>query len=212
MFSGIIEVKSKIIHTQKKDSSLVIEVQRPASFDDIKVGDSIALNGICLTVEKFDAQTIQFTIGFETLKITNWSELDLVKLPVNLERSLRFGDRIHGHMVTGHVDAMVSLKDKVYKGECLILKLKVPKKLEAFIWNKGSVTLNGVSLTVNNFNSGVLEVCLIPETLRQTNLESYEQSDLLTLEIDNFSRAIYRYFETHENNKINIENVKEPHL
>jgi riboflavin synthase len=208
MFSGIIEAQANVALCKKINKSLVITLSRPTHFTDIKIGDSVSVNGVCLTIETFSTESIQFTIGHETLKVTNWTEEDLLCSPLNLERSLRFGDRIHGHMVTGHVDEMAGIVYKKYEGDCLVLKLQLSSHLSGLIWTKGSVTINGVSLTVNELcKNNIIEVCLVPETLRQTNLVNCSLEDLLCVEVDNFARAIYRYFDSQKTHPFIHSNI-----
>src|SRR4051812_1007571 len=106
MFSGIVEAQSRILKAEQDQNLVRITVEKPTDFNDLNAGDSIATSGVCLTVERFDEKTIQFALGAETLQVTGWTAEKLKGLQVNLERSLRFGDRVHGHVVSGHVDAV----------------------------------------------------------------------------------------------------------
>ncbi len=208
MFSGIIEFKSKVIDLSELNGAFKVRVERPKSFEDICLGDSVAVNGVCLTVEEFDSQSLSFTIGYETLLVTHWIKEDLATTTLNLERSLKFGDRIHGHLVSGHVDAMAILESLKDEGECKILKLSFPQEYSVYIWKKGSVTLNGVSLTVNNVAENTFEVCLIPETIRQTNLCDLNIGSSVCFEIDHFARAMFQFYQAQNLNF----NVKEQEL
>lgn len=190
MFTGIIEEKSPILEVIAGDQSLQIKVVRPKSFDDIKVGDSIACNGVCLTLEDFNEANMLFTIGYETLQITGWTAQILEGQVLNLERSLRFGDRIHGHMVSGHVDSPSCVMDKKWVGDCLLLNFEIPEKHQSEIWAKSSVALNGVSLTVNSVENGQLQVCLVPETLRKTNLDQLQPGQKVNLETDYYMKGL----------------------
>lgn len=196
MFSGIVEATSSTKNIEKRGDVLQLIVYRPRDFNDLKVGDSVSVNGICLTVEAFNEETIQFALAAETLQITNWSEDSLKVQSWNLERSLRLGDRIHGHMVSGHVDAMGEVKDVEDLKETRFLKVRVPEALQPYLWKKGSITIQGVSLTVNKFEDFVLEVCLIPETLVRTNLGALKTGDPVTLEVDTMARAILHYLKS----------------
>lgn len=190
MFSGIVETTAQIIRAQTADGVLRVFVERPSEFNDLSIGDSIAVDGVCLTVEAFDSQAIQFALGPETLKVTEWT-LDGVKdRVVNLERSLRLGDRIHGHLVTGHVDARAGVLRLEPKGETLTMWIEIPVRLSPLIWPKGSITLNGVSLTVNAVENESLSVGLIPETLKRTNLGRLKVGDRINLEADNMARGL----------------------
>jgi len=190
MFSGIVETTGTITAVMERSGVLEISVARPIAFDDVKNGDSIALNGICLTLEKFDAEKLTFALGPETLRVTGWQASGVLGKVVNLERSLRLNDRIHGHLVTGHVDALglVQAADRV--GETLRLTILIPPALGPYIWPKGSVAVNGVSLTVNAAGGGAFQVGLIPETLKRTNLGSLTVGANVNLEIDNMARGL----------------------
>jgi riboflavin synthase len=174
-----------------------IAVERPLEFSDLKSGDSICTNGVCLTLESFDGEQMRFALGAETLQLTNWSALNLKESRFNLERSLRYGDRIHGHAVSGHVDATGEVALLRDLGGSLELEVKVPERLLPFVWKKGSWAVNGVSLTVNSVNSNVVGMCLIPETLKRTNLSALKVGDKVNLEIDMIARGLVNYFESH---------------
>jgi riboflavin synthase len=207
MFSGIVEAKAAIVRAEEilQEKLTRIRVARPAAFTDLSIGDSIATDGVCLTVEAFDEQTIQFALAAETLAITNWKTVNgaasLVGRLVNLERSLRMGDRIHGHLVSGHVDrAMPVVRvDDVgpEDNRTRIIDIEIPKDLRAMVWKKGSWALNGVSLTVNSVDGGVASHCLIPETLTRTNLGTLKKGDLVNVEVDAFARALSQSVETY---------------
>ncbi len=192
MFSGIVETQARIRSVKKDRELIIIEVERPRSFDDLNIGDSVATSGVCLTVEAFDHESIRFALGQETLNVTGWNESTLTSSQVNLERSLRLGDRIHGHMVSGHVDGVgkvVGFKDL---GGSVQLDVQASPELLRYVWKKGSWAVNGVSLTVNSVDSktGIVGHCLIPETLQRTNLGQLEIGARVNLEVDMMARAI----------------------
>jgi riboflavin synthase len=197
MFSGIVEATTRINSLSQKGSILQIKVQKPAEFDDLNTGDSIAFNGVCLTVEEFTNSEIQFALAAETLKVTGWTAEAMQSGLFNLERSLRVGDRVHGHMVAGHVDAMGEVVRSEDVEGSWFLVVRYPEVLRPMIWKKGSVTINGVSLTVNEITAETCEVCLIPETLKRTNLGELKPGDRVTLEADTMARALKRFLETH---------------
>lgn len=190
MFTGIIEAMAQTLEVHQGEKAIKIRMQKPHSFDDLKEGDSVACNGVCLTVESFDEKTMDFTIGFETLQITGWSLEPLQNMRWNLERSLKFGDRIHGHLVSGHVDGQVKLINRVEEGECLVLDFELPDVHKKTIWKKSSVTLNGVSLTVNEVTNKSFSVCLIPETLKKTNFSHLKQSEQANIETDYYMKGL----------------------
>lgn len=193
MFSGIIETTAKIAAAQEVGAFTRIQVERPKDFTDLKAGDSICTDGVCLTVEEFDPSRITFALGPETLKITGWDTSGVLNRVVNLERSLRLQDRIHGHLVTGHVDTTGTISASIRNGETLFLRIEFPRDFAPFIWAKGSVAVNGVSLTINEASNGEFTVGLIPETLKRTNLGALKAGDKVNLEIDNMARGLVNW-------------------
>jgi riboflavin synthase len=194
MFSGLIEACAPIKKVQEENGLIRIWVERPPSFDDLKTGDSISVNGVCLTVETFDPETIQFALGHETLQILKLNAQKLWNHKVNLERSLRFGDRMHGHLVSGHVEALGEVTQKTWQGDCLVLKIDVPRSIRSGFWKKGSAAVHGVSLTVNETYENEIEVCLIPETLKKTNLADLHVGSIVNLETDYLAKALFERF------------------
>lgn len=194
MFSGIVECSANVLKIQKSDDQsqgLRVQIVRPFIFDDLSVGDSIAVNGVCLTIEEVSPEIISFFIGPESLRLTSLSQLQQGEF-VNLERSIRYGDRVHGHFVTGHVDGKAKVLRAEILGESLLLTIQLPTDLKRHIWKKGSVAINGVSLTVNELQYDQLTVCLIPETLRRTNLAQLKSNDIVNIEVDMLARALVR--------------------
>jgi riboflavin synthase len=206
MFSGIVEAQAPIVRAEeiKPDHLTRIWVAKPSTFDDLNLGDSVATDGVCLTVEAVDEKTIQFALAAETLAVTNWRTSTqangadgLVGRVVNLERSLRLGDRIHGHMVSGHVDTATRVSRVEDVGDTRFVDIEIPKALRGLVWKKGSWALNGVSLTVNSVEGGVATHCLIPETLLRTNLGQVRVGDLVNIEVDVFARALSQSVENY---------------
>jgi riboflavin synthase len=197
MFTGIVETTSPITEVEKKGSVYQILLKKPASFDDVKIGDSICVNGVCLTVEKINPDTLQFAVGPETLQITKWENLFKKPLEIisemNLERSLKFGDRVHGHLVTGHVDGIGKVVDVLNNEGTLFFAVQIPEKFKKFVWKKGSLCISGVSLTVNEVDNDVVSFYLIPETLKKTNLKDITSGDDINLEFDYMAKAVINY-------------------
>lgn len=190
MFSGIVESVQPIKTVEAAPGVVRIQVQKPEEFNDLKIGDSISTNGVCLTVEKFDNEHMTFALAAETLNVLKLKADSLKNKKVNLERSLRFGDRIHGHLVTGHIDSLAVVKRAASEGESWFLDVEVQDSILPYIWNKGSITLHGVSLTVNNVQNNLVSVCLIPETLKRTNLGEFKVGDMINVEPDYMAKAI----------------------
>lgn len=199
MFSGIVEAQSQVLKLDQKNQSLQITIERPQAFDDIKNGDSICTDGVCLTIEKFDDQTMQFSLGAETLKVLNIAHRAWPQNTINVERSLKFGDRVHGHFVSGHVDSLVEITRSEALGDSWLIDVIVPNEYAKLVWKKGSITLNGVSLTINEVvkapQGQLVSVCLIPETIERTNLKKFKAAESLHFEADYFAKSILRITE-----------------
>ena len=189
MFSGIVQEFSKKTEVKSKDYGINISVRVTKKFTKgLKKGDSVAVNGVCLTVKKFNSDTINFDVIHESLKLTNLKSLNS-ELPLNLERSLKMGDEIGGHLVSGHIHSKGKILD-FKKSKETLLKIELPKSIKGYILKKGYVALNGISLTVVNVDSKSFSVSLIPETLENTNLKFLKKGDLLNIEADQQTVAI----------------------
>ena len=183
MFSGIVQEFSKKTEVKSKDYGINLSVRVTKKFTKgLKKGDSVAVNGVCLTVKKFNSDTINFDVIHESLKLTNLKSLNS-ELPLNLERSLKMGDEIGGHLVSGHIHSKGKILD-FKKSKETLLKIELPKSIKGYILKKGYVALNGISLTVVNVDSKSFSVSLIPETLENTNLKFLKKGDLLNIEAD----------------------------
>lgn len=198
MFSGIVESVMPILSSEELNNAYRIKVQQPSEFNDLKLGDSIACDGACLTVEAFDGQAMTFALAAESIKVLNWNKDTWIGKQLNLERSLRFGDRIHGHLVTGHVDSLGVVQKAQLDGDSFFLDIEVADSILPYVWKKGSVTFNGVSLTVNEVHKKTISVCLIPETVKRTNLGSLKVGDTVNVEPDYIARAMQRSLELKE--------------
>jgi len=190
MFSGIVQCQTRVISTLERPGILVLSLERPASFKDLHLGDSVSVDGVCLTVEAVSQDEMAFAVGQETLKVTGWTVENLKEARLNVEQSLRFGERVHGHFVSGHVDAVATVLQTEDVGEWRLLVISLPESLRGLVWKKGSVSINGVSLTVNEVNNGSFTVGLIPETIKRTNLGQLGFGDRVNLEADLMARGV----------------------
>lgn len=191
MFTGIITDKGVVRKIENK-GLLKIDIQTSYPISEIAIGSSIACDGVCLSA--VDLQDDRFTVevSTETQKCTNISNWKL-GTSVNLERSLKVGDEIGGHFVSGHVDAITTIKDIKADAGSLQLLVVIPPLLRGFIAPKGSVTINGVSLTVNQVLESVFQVNLIPITQQKTNLGSLKIGSIVNIEIDMLARYLAAY-------------------
>jgi riboflavin synthase len=193
MFTGIIQEIGRI-HTINKD-----EFQFSASKDFLQAivkGDSIAVNGVCLTVICIQASFFGANISDETLRCTTFEDLR-VGSNVNLEKSLRFNQGVDGHLVSGHVDATTVLMQKNKEGESVRFKISTPDNLVKYIAKKGSVCLNGVSLTVNIVTDKQFEINIVPHTLSETTLSELMPGDKINLEVDIIARHLEQLLSHH---------------
>lgn len=190
MFTGIIEELGKIknLSIKGKDASICIEAFN--IIEDTKIGDSIAVNGVCLTVVKIDKDMFWADLSFETLNKSSLKNLKPSNF-VNLERALTLNTRLGGHLVSGHVDCVGKIAGIDRKGDSYDLKVSYTKDVDRFIAVKGSVTLDGISLTVSDIRNNMLSVAVIPHTFENTNLKFKRVGDLINLEVD----VIARYLE-----------------
>ncbi len=196
MFSGIIRNQAKIINLipNSKGAELIIE----NVFDqDFLIGDSILVNGVCLTVTKFDEKQIHFDLLFETLEVSNLQEVFSTGGSLNLELSLRVGDFNHGSQVTGHVDTTVKFIEN--QGEKYFFTCN--SDIVRFLQAKNYVILNGVCLTLVDVSEDRFSVCLIPETLNATNLSDLQAGEVVNLEYDNTARIVVNFLENYYLNK-----------
>lgn len=189
MFTGIIEHCGHIEQINKQQDLSTVVVQSDLNTSDIKVGDSISLNGVCLTATKFLRDLISFDIGKETLAVTTLAYLQTGQ-QVHLEKAMRLSDRLNGHMVQGHVDGIGIVAFKQKTSDCLIFRIDAPKEILKYSIHKGSITINGVSLTINTLGVSCFEVCLIPHTLEKTALGSLSEGMAVNLEADLIGKYI----------------------
>ena len=190
MFTGIIQSVGKIVSKQQDQGDFHFVIQTNfKKVSDIAVGDSIACNGVCLTVTELDGDKISVDVSLETLSKTQVGQWQ-VGSKINLEKSLSLQDKLGGHMVSGHVDAVAECVGIETSARSTIYQFKVPQELDKYIVKKGSVALNGVSLTVNEIDECVLSVNLIPHTLQQTNLGLLKLNEKVNLEIDTIARYV----------------------
>ena len=196
MFTGIITGLGRItaVDALGADPShgKRLTLEAPAGYlDDVQLGDSIALNGACMTVTTFDAATCRFTVDISAESLDKTSGLDTPR-PVNLEKALRAGDRLGGHLVSGHVDGVGQVTHFAPVGESWELRIEAPQALARYLVYKGSITVNGVSLTVNRVTDTAtaceFSINLIPHTLEHTTLGKLSAGHPVNLEIDQIAR------------------------
>lgn len=194
MFSGIVAAVGRIEHIEPLADGIRITVNTNGlDLADVIVGDSIAHSGVCLTVVEMNGPKLKYDVSRETLNCT--IGLDAVGNEVNLEKALRLADRLGGHLVTGHVDGVGEVVKFEPVGESHELVIRAPAAIAGYIAKKGSITVNGVSLTVNRVEGRDFWINLIPHTVAMTNLKHLQAGSKVNLEIDLIARYVERMLE-----------------
>ena len=193
MFTGLIAELGAITAVEKGESSAVFTIAAPALISQIALGDSVAVNGVCLTATSIEGESFTADVMVQTLAVTALPQLT-VGSPVNLELAALLNTRMGGHMVQGHVDGVATVVGLTPGENWAQFDITVPEKLAKYIVNQGSICLDGVSLTVGEINdaNNVVTVWLIPETLERTNLSSKGPGDLINVEVDVLAKYVER--------------------
>lgn len=193
MFTGLIAELGRITAIKKGESSAVFTIAAPALISQIALGDSVAVNGVCLTATSISQKSFTADVMVQTLAVTSLSQL-AVGSPVNLELAALLNTRMGGHMVQGHVDGVATVVGTTPGEKWAQFEITVPEKLVKYIVNQGSICLDGVSLTVGEVNdaNNVVTLWLIPETLERTNLGAKRQGDLINIEVDVLAKYVER--------------------
>ena len=193
MFTGLIAELGTITAIDKGESSAVFTIAAPALISQIALGDSVAVNGVCLTATSIAGDTFTADVMVQTLAVTSLLQL-AVGSAVNLELAALLSTRMGGHMVQGHVDGVATVVGLTPGEKWAQFDITVPEKLAKYIVNQGSICLDGVSLTVGEINdsNNVVTVWLIPETLERTNLSGKKAGDLINLEVDVLAKYVER--------------------
>lgn len=191
MFTGLVETMGRVVQLVDQSPGVRLAVESPLIADDANLGDSICINGCCLTVVERTGNRLEFEAGAETLSRTNLGKLT-VGDHVNLERSLAVGDRLGGHYVTGHVDALGQLIEKVEDPPWANLRFRMPQRIASQVASKGSIAIDGVSLTVVDVDDDSFSVALIPHTLSVTTLGGRSIGDDVNLETDVLAKYVER--------------------
>lgn len=193
MFTGIIQSVGQIDDITPAGDDIKLKIHaHTLGLNDVAIGDSIAVNGVCLTATEIEAPHFFAHVSKATLDVT----AGLSKpQPVNLEKALRLSDRLGGHLVSGHVDGIGSVTQFSPVGDCWLLAVRAPHAISKYIAHKGSICVNGVSLTINSVTQDTFTVNLIPHTIEHTTLQYLKVHDAVNLEIDQIARYVERMAE-----------------
>ena len=194
MFTGIVEELGRVVAIERSDASATVRIAGQLVTSDASIGDSIAVNGVCLTVTSVANGEFTADVMRETLQRSSLARIDPGS-PVNLERPLTLASRLGGHLVQGHVDATTAIERRVPGEAWEVVRFTLPESLAKYVVEKGSITLDGVSLTVSSLGADWFEVSLIPTTLDVTTLGSKQPGDLVNVEVDVVAKYVERMLE-----------------
>ncbi|MGD2029691.1 MAG: riboflavin synthase [Desulfobacterales bacterium] len=192
MFTGIIEGLGTIIEIQSQDQGKRIGFNADFVLDQTKIGDSISISGVCLTVVKIHGQRFQVDVSPETLEKTTFGRAKIGDR-VNLERALRLSGRIDGHLVSGHIDGIGTITQKQHRGNAVLVTVAVPESCARYMIKKGSVAVDGISLTINNCDRTRFEVSIIPHTAKMTTIILGKVGDRVNIETDMIGKYVERF-------------------
>lgn len=197
MFTGLIETTGVILEKKETDGGMVFRIEANLIENDLKLGDSISINGACQTVTELNQDKSQFTYysSYKTLELTNFKNLE-VGDRVNLERSVTYGARMGGHLVQGHVDGVGVVTHRYSKdnGAVEVFEIDVLQELTKYIVERGSIAVDGISLTVVSMKENKLELVLIPETIQKTNAVDWNSGKIVNIETDIIARYVEKIF------------------
>lgn len=192
MFTGIIAAIGAVKSSQAQGGDLRLDVAtNKLDLSDVQLGDSIAVNGVCLTVVAMSADTVSFDVSRETLERTSLGQATKAG-PVNLEKAMAVGDRLGGHIVSGHVDGLGKVLSLTPSARSWQFRFEMPTNLSRYVAEKGSICIDGVSLTVNAVGENWFEVNIIPHTMQETIIKDYQPGTVVNLEVDLIARYLER--------------------
>jgi len=205
MFTGLIERMGKVIQVQQIALGKKFLIETGKDFE-VKPGDSVAVDGACFTITDKEKDGFWVEVSSESLKRTSFDK-KRVGMKVNLERALRLSDRLGGHLVLGHIDGVGLIKQVVKKGEFWEMEISAPREVERYLIEKGSIAVDGISLTVNQVSGANFKVMLIPETLKRTTLGEKGVGEEVNLEADIIGKYVEQFLK--KQNGLSLEKLKE---
>ncbi len=212
MFSGIIETIGAIRSLRKDAKGARIAIEAPGVLNGVRLGDSIALNGVCVTVVDFDERKFEADLSIETLRRTNLGEL-AVGDGCNLERAMELGERLGGHLVSGHVDGVGRIKSRKNEGDSIWLTFEAPVEVMRYVVYKGSIAVDGISLTVAACDGETFSISIIPHTNEQTTLTDKKDGGAVNLEADLIGKYVEKllipHMESRSPSGVTMEKLKE---
>lgn len=200
MFTGIIEETGKVKSFKKCSNGAEIEIECSKVLEGTKIGDSISVNGVCQTVTACNTNSFSANISDETLNITTFDEAKQSDI-VNLERALTLSSRLGGHIVSGHIDGVGKFISKQQLSEFYNLKFEIPENLQKYVVYKGSISINGISLTVADIKNNIVTVAVIPHTFENTNLKTLCEGNRVNIETDILGKYVEKILSVNDNKK-----------
>jgi riboflavin synthase len=194
MFTGLIEEVGTVARLMRSGSAVKLAVSTSVQAAEVRLGDSVAVSGVCLTVTAIDGTTLEFDVSPETLDRSALKEIR-VGATVNLERALRLSDRLGGHIVSGHVDCTASITERREISGNLLLFFNLPREFTRYVVAKGSIAIDGISLTVNAVAPDGFSVNIIPHTAERTTIGGKRVGDLVNIEVDILAKYVERMLE-----------------
>ncbi len=193
MFNGIIYNVGRVSFLQKRNKSILLGIKSSLNLSKREIGSSICCDGVCLTLSNLKKNTSFFYISQETINRSNFKFIKVGQL-INLEKSLVYGNKISGHFIQGHVDAIAEIKSITFIDKSWVVKLQLQNiKLSKFLVEKASISINGVSLTISKVKGKNFNLNIIPHSLKLTNLKNLRVKDLVNVELDIFAKYIYKF-------------------
>ena len=210
MFTGIIENKGRVLRVEYRGQEERLTLEIPMDLTDLKLGDSINMNGVCLTVVEKKEQAIGVDLSLETLEKTILGKLKEGD-KVNLERALRLTDRLGGHIVTGHIDGIGVILEKRRERDFLGLRVRIPPSISRYVVQKGSIAIDGISLTVNQCQGEEIQITLIPYTIEKTTLIDKKVGDQVNVEVDILGKYVGKMLDrgVGESERVDLSFLKE---
>lgn len=196
MFSGIIQTVGKVasLDMESRDAA-VLSIKKSIFFQKSKLGDSVAINGVCLTIAAFDEHLVKFDLASETIRRTSLYNL-VSDSEVNLEHSLKLGDSLDGHLVSGHIDGVLTVRERLLEGASWKFIFEFDTSFYKYLAPKGSLAIDGVSLTIGEVGPDYLSVYIIPHTFNHTIFRNYSIGSIANLEIDSLARYVVHFMES----------------
>jgi riboflavin synthase len=208
MFTGIVEEKGKVMRVEPRGQGKRLTLSIPLRLTDIQLGDSINVNGACLTVVEMRCPVIGVDLSTETLQKTTLSDVKEGD-SVNLERALKLSDRLGGHIVTGHIDGVGTVVELRKEKDFLHLKIRVPSSVSKYIVQKGSIAVDGTSLTVNECRGDVIQLTLIPYTLEKTILIDKRVGDRVNVETDILGKYVEKMLDRNPTERVTLSFLRD---